>query len=291
MIYMTPTSHYFYSQRLKLHYLDWGNPDNPLLILVHGGMDHARNWDWFAAKMRDEYHIVAVDLRGHGDSEWSNSGDYRIESFMLDLDAFLVHLGEESYKIVAHSLGGNVVVRYAGFYPEKFSHIVAIEGLGFSPKMHAKRQLISIDNQFRDFFMRRRDVEVRQPKKYLDIDSAASRMRDENKFLTPEQAHHLTVHGLRQNEDGTYSWKFDNFLYAFQVGDIPVSDIEYLWGRISCPTLLVYGADSWASNPANDGRLDHFNHARLNIYDNAGHWVQHEQLDKLIEDVRAFLKE
>ena len=66
-----PTSHYFYSQRLKLHYVDWGNPDKPLLVLVHGGRDHCRNWDWVALDLRKHYHIIAPDLRGHGDSDWA----------------------------------------------------------------------------------------------------------------------------------------------------------------------------------------------------------------------------
>ena len=66
-----PTSHYFYSQRLKLHYVDWGNPDKPLLVLVHGGRDHCRNWDWAALDLRKHFHIIAPDLRGHGDSDWA----------------------------------------------------------------------------------------------------------------------------------------------------------------------------------------------------------------------------
>jgi len=285
---MQPTSEYFISQRLKLHYLDWGNPDKPLLLLVHGGMDHARNWDWVARAMRDDYHVVAVDLRGHGDSEWSSSGDYRIEGFMLDLDAWLEHLGDQPVNIVAHSLGGNIVVRYAGFYPEKFKKIVAIEGLGFSPQMQAKRDSTPIEQQFYDFFNRKRSVAKRQPRRYQNMADACARMMQEHTFLNDQQARHLTEYGVRKNEDGTYSWKFDNQLYAYQIGDIPQRDIEYLWGRISCPTLLAYGADSWASNPAEDGRFQHFKTAQLKIYEKAGHWVQHDQLAEFVADIKTF---
>ena len=71
-----PTSHTYFSQRLRLHYVDWGNPGKPPLLLVHGGRDHCRNWDWVAEALRDEWHIIAPDLRGHGDSQWSTDGSY-----------------------------------------------------------------------------------------------------------------------------------------------------------------------------------------------------------------------
>ena len=80
-----PTSHYFYSQRLKLHYVDWGNPDKPLMVLVHGGRDHCRNWDWVALDLRRHYHIIAPDLRGHGDSDWAIGSGYSMIDYVLDL--------------------------------------------------------------------------------------------------------------------------------------------------------------------------------------------------------------
>ena len=80
-----PTSHFYYSQRLKLHYVDWGNHGQPLAILVHGGRDHARNWDFVALALRDRFHVVAPDLRGHGDSDWAIGGAYSITDHVLDL--------------------------------------------------------------------------------------------------------------------------------------------------------------------------------------------------------------
>src|SRR3546814_16149258 len=70
---------------------------------------------------------------------------------------------------------------------------------------------------------------------------------------------------FRSNEDGSWSWKFDNYLNVWPVFDLPQADIEALWSAIACPTLLLYGADSWASNPEKDGRIEHFNHARVKI--------------------------
>src|SRR3546814_6122939 len=87
-------------------------------------------------------------------------------------------------------------------------------------------------------------------------------MMGENAYLTEAQARHLTVHGISRNEDGTWSWKFDNYLNVWPAFDMPHGDIAALWGAITCPTLLLYGANSWASNPERDGRLEHFSTAK-----------------------------
>jgi len=71
-----PTSHTYFSQRLRLHYVDWGNAGKPPLLMIHGGRDHCRNWDWTAAALRHDWHVIAPDLRGHGDSQWSPDGSY-----------------------------------------------------------------------------------------------------------------------------------------------------------------------------------------------------------------------
>ena len=85
-----PTSRFYVSQRLRLHYVDWGNPDAPPLILLHGGRDHSRSWDWTAAALRNDWHVIAPDLRGHGDSAWSPDGAYMMPYFIHDL-AQLIH--------------------------------------------------------------------------------------------------------------------------------------------------------------------------------------------------------
>src|SRR3954470_15042258 len=76
-----PTSHSYFSQRLRLHYVDWGNPTAPPLLMVHGGRDHCRNWDWVAQALKGTYHIIAVDLRGHGDSAWCMGSSYPLSDF------------------------------------------------------------------------------------------------------------------------------------------------------------------------------------------------------------------
>src|SRR3954453_8055387 len=121
----------------------------------------------------------------------------------------------------------------------------------------------------------------------LSVEDAWKRMREENKHLTPEQARHLTLHGVNQNEDGTYSWKFDNFVPSWPPYDMATADVEQLWARITCPTLLLYGKESWASNPATDGRAKHFRSAEVVTVERAGHWVHHDRLAEFLALVRG----
>lgn len=284
-----PTSHTFFSQRLRLHYVDWGNPTAPPLLLVHGGRDHCRNWDWVAAALRKDWHVICPDLRGHGDSQWSPDGNYTMAGYVYDL-AQLIHQQKLApVTIISHSLGGNISLRYTGIYPENVRKIVAIEGLGPSPKMLAARLSKSIDERMRSWIDEQRGLSGRLPRRYGSIEEAFKRMQDENKHLTPAQARHLTVHGISQNEDGTYSWKFDNYVRAFPPYDMTVADTEVLWSRITCPALLVYGKESWASNPQEDGRIASFKTARVESFEGAGHWVHHDKLDGFLKLVRSFI--
>ncbi len=287
--YPGPTSHRYSSQRLRLHYVDWGNPEGEPLLLVHGGRDHCRNWDWVAQSLRHQWHIIAPDLRGHGDSDWSADGHYDMASYIYDL-AQLVHQKQLApVTILAHSLGGNIALRYAGLYPDMVKSIVAIEGLGFSPKVLAERAKKSYDQRLRDWIEEKRSFAGRLSRRYASTDEALERMKSENKHLSPEQAYHLTVHGTSQNEDGTYSWKFDNYVRAWPAFDMPSSEIEKLWKKITSPTLLVYGEESWASSPEKDGRAKFFSNATVKGFSGAGHWVHHDQLTPFLELVRSFL--
>lgn len=284
-----PTSQSFVSQRLRLHYVDWGNPTAPPLILLHGGRDHCRNWDWVAQDLRRDYHIVAPDLRGHGDSAWSSSGDYSMSAFVYDL-AQLVHQQHLApVRIVAHSLGGNIALRYAGAFPETVAKLVAIEGMGPSPAMIAERAKRTPVARLRHWVAETRALAGRIPRRYASIDEALARMQGENSHLTPEQARYLTVHGASQNEDGTYSWKFDNYIRSFSPVDFTPEEQQQLWANIDCPVLLVNGKESWASNPEKDGRAAHFKDVRVVEFENAGHWVHHDRLDAFLAEVRGFL--
>ncbi len=284
-----PTSRVFFSQRLRLHYVDWGNPDAPPLLLLHGGRDHCRNWDWVAEDLRKDWHIIAPDLRGHGDSQWSPDGNYRMDCYIYDLAQLIHQQHLAPLTIVAHSLGGNIALRYTGLYPETVKKLVAIEGLGPSPRSVAKRAHLTLVERMHAWVEEQRALAGRLPRRYASIEEALKRMQEQNRHLTPERARHLTQHGVNQNEDGTYSWKFDNYVRSWPAYDMGYDEIDRLWSRIICPTLLIYGQESWASNPEGDGRLAAFQNARVATIPNAGHWVQHDQLETFLSEVRAFL--
>jgi pimeloyl-ACP methyl ester carboxylesterase len=284
-----PVSSYYVSQRLRLHFVDWGNHEKPPLVLVHGGRDHARNWDWVAKSLRNDYHVIAPDLRGHGDSEWARGGHYMIQEFVLDLAQLLNALDLFPITLVGHSLGGSVVTHYTSVYPDNVKKLVNIEGLGPPPAMI--KGVLSIPSWQRtaNWIKQVREFSSKKPKHYPSIAAAAQRMLDANSFLSPEQAHHLTVHGVARNEDGTFSWKFDNYVRLFYPQRYDMDETKAMWGRISCPTLLVTGEQSDFGDPTADGRIDAFNNARLEAVPDAGHWVHHDQLDQFLKLLEDFL--
>jgi len=285
-----PTSHNYFSQRLRLHYVDWGNEDAPPLLLIHGGRDHCRNWDWVAERLRDRYHVIAPDLRGHGDSQWASGANYSEINYVYDIAQLVHQKARGPVTIIAHSLGGSIALLYSGIFPETVKRVVAIEGLGPSPAMLQKMREKPIEQRVRNWITERREMAGRTARKYTTLEDAVARMQEENKRLSDEQALHLTTHGALQNEDGTYSWKFDNFVrLGGGPGGLSVEDQRQIWGCITAPVLLVRGAESWASDPVADGRIKHFRDARLVNVEGAGHWVHHDRLETFMDHIENFL--
>ncbi len=283
-----PTSHRFVSQRLALNYVDWGNPDAPLLVLVHGGQDHARNWDWVARRLRHKWHIICPDLRGHGDSAWSPDGSYSMGYYVADLAQLIHQTSDGPIHIVGHSLGGAISLRYSGLYPERVAKLAAIEGLGISPL--DERPSKPVAEVWREWIDKRRGLSARTPRRYASVAEACARMQEENKHLSAENALHLTIHGVSRNEDGSYSWKFDNYVRSGLPGGVTDNELHELWHNIDCPVWLVHGADSWAHHPGKDGRAGYFKQASVTSYENAGHWVHHDRLESFVADLEAFLE-
>ena len=284
-----PTSHIYFSQRLRLHYVDWGNPDAPPLLLVHGGRDHCRNWDWVAQALKDDYHIIAPDLRGHGDSAWMVGGSYNQIDYVYDIAQLLRQTGMQPVTIIGHSLGGSITLQYAGLYPENVKKLVAIEGMGPPPEIIKERIEQPIEDRLKLWVEDLQKLSGRMPRRYASLEDAYERMQTENPHLTEQQARHLTIHGSNQNEDGTYSWKFDNYIRAFPPIGVDFEQQHHLWSRITCPSLLIRGTESWASDPSKDGRARHFQNATVVNIPNAGHWVHHDQLDEFLRVTREFL--
>jgi len=285
-----PASQSYFSQRLRLRYVDWGNAEKPPLILLHGGKDHCRNWDWVAQELRNDWHIIAPDIRGHGDSQWSTDGNYAMMAMVTDLAQLIHQLDLSPVSIVAHSMGGNIALRYTGLYPDTVRRLVAIEGLGPGPEMLAEREKVGQLQRLRNSIEEKRKAAGRQVKRYAAFDDALKRMQEANDHLSDEQARHLTTYAVIRNEDGSYSWKFDPYVQHWDTVDLQQSDIYRLWNNITCPTQLHYGDDSWASNPQKDGRIKHFgDNVAVKSFANAGHWLHHDQFDQFVGELKAFL--
>lgn len=288
-----PTSHVYFSQRLRLHYVDWGNESAPPMLLIHGGRDHCRNWDWVAERFRDRYHIVAPDLRGHGDSQWMMGGSYSMTDYVYDIAQLIHQKNMQPVTIIGHSLGGSIALMYTGLYPETVRKLVAIEGMGPPPQLIQERINQPIENRLKAWIDELRKISGRIPRRYASLEEAYERMQSENPHLSESQARHLTIHGSNQNEDGTFSWKFDNYVRSFSPNQLPFEDQYKLYARITCPTLLFRGTESWASDPTVDGRAAHFTRTKVRMenIEKAGHWVHHDQLDRFCEITDRFLRD
>jgi pimeloyl-ACP methyl ester carboxylesterase len=283
---LEPVSHYYYSHRLKLQFWDWGQDNLPPLLLVHGGLDHARNWDWVASSLREHFHVYAMDLRGHGNSAWAPGSAYTIAEHVLDIATLVDVLGAEKIHLIGHSLGGILTLGYAGLYPERVAKVIAIEGLGLPAghriyKPAAERMRAWIDSV--------RKSENRETHTYPTLESAVARMKEANPHLSAEVAHHLTVHGTNWNNDGSLSWKFDNYVRALPPYGHNIAEQRAIYGEIACPVLLVWGRESWLPDPDTDERASAIPNRQVLKVDNAGHWVHHDQLDLFLAESRRFL--
>ncbi len=281
-----PESRYYYSQRLKLHYAVWGDDGKPPLILIHGGRDHCRNWDRVALALNDRYTIYAPDLRGHGDSGWALGTMYSLPEFVLDVATLVAELGEDPLTIVGHSLGGAIALQYAGTFPNRVRKVVAVEGLGPPTIEHQPAHL-----RMRHWIDHMHEMERRQPRRYASVEDATRRMLEANPHLTADMAHHLTLHGTHDNDDGTLSWKFDNYVRIRSPYEFNLEDAQDIWSRIQVPVLLIKGAESWAPDPEKSGRAVTIRNYRSVTVQDSGHWVHHDQLDRFLEAVTEFLGE
>lgn len=290
MTQMTPRLSRVASQRLELSVAEWGPVAAPPVVFVHGGRDQKRSWDWVVRRLAHERRLITYDLRGHGDSDRTNDGGYSIMDHVYDLASLIDHFGLSEFDLVGHSLGGNIALRYAGIFPEQIRTLTAMEGLGPSPRMLEERKAVPLDQRLREWIDERRKVSGRAPRRMQSLDEAKQRMRARFDQLTDAQIDHLSATGIRENDDGSVRWAYDPAAIGRTPTDLSVEDWEYLWTNITCPTWLVYGADSWASDPSKDGRADHFKNAEVTVFEDAGHWLHHDQFDSFMDRLVPFLE-
>ena len=278
-----PENRFYESQGLQLHYADWGNENAPPLILVHGGRDHCRSWDLIARSLQRHFHVVAPDLRGHGDSNWTKGGSYALTEYVYDLSQLVRSMAARHVTLVGHSMGGMVGLIYAGTFPDQVSRLVVLDGVTVLP--NAKRALAH--ERIAKWVGQLDKLENREPRRYRSIEEAAAQMHTRNPRLPSELLQHLAAFGVRRNKDDTYSWKFDPCQRAMAPHRLSPDDHVSLWSRIACPTLLLHAEESFLESPA--GVADYFQHARPETISGAGHWLHHEKPDEVLGVIRTFL--
>ena len=284
---MEPVSHFFYSHRLKLQFWDWGTGGKPPLILVHGGLDHARNWDWVARALRDDYHVYALDLRGHGNSAWAPGALYSVMEHVLDLAALAEVIKSYPVNIIGHSLGAITTLMYSGIYPDRVKKLVAIEGVG----LPVQENKYTASERARRWIEKVRAAENRSPHSYPDLASAKARMKEANPFLSDSVAEHLTLHGTNWNADGSLIWKFDNYARLFPPYGADLEDADEILRRITAPALLFWGRQSFAKDPDENALGKAIATREVVRVDQAGHWVHHDQLEIFLRETKRFLNQ
>ncbi len=280
-----PKSRFYESQGLRLHYADWGNEDAPPLILIHGGRDHCRSWDALAQSLRQQFHVLAPDLRGHGDSDWAKGGSYALTEYVYDLTRLVETMAATQVTLIGHSMGGMVGLMYAGAFPDRVSRLVVLDGVTVLPGAKPP----PAHERIAKWIGQLDKLHDRAPRRYRSIEEAAAQMSAHNKRLSRELALHLATHGARQNPDGTYSWKFDPYQRAMAPQRLSPEDHIALWSRISCPTLLLHAEESPLGGARAAGLTGHFQKARTETISGAGHWLQHDRPREVLRAIRSFL--
>lgn len=240
---MEPTSRHVRGHHdLRLHLLDWGRGEEPLL-LMHGFGHSARVWDPFVADLVDRYHVLALDARGHGDSQHDPEYRYHHAGMAKDLEVVLDELGLESIVLVAHSMGGYAALRFVARHPERVHRLVLVD----AGAQLASRARQSVERQAPD-------ATYANEGEYVDAISSA------HPFTPRETLLRLAPHWLRETEDGRLAPRLDPaFLKPRSSPDAPANkrafdrkgwareETERLWGycaAVACPTLVMRGEHS-----------------------------------------------
>ncbi len=181
-------------------------------------------------------------------------------------------------------MGGMVSLAYAGTYPAQVSRLGVLDGIFL-----AGARRTPIHEQMSRWIDQLDRIGDREASTFRTIEEASQRLSTRNKRLTPALALHLARHGLRQDSDGLYRWKFDHHLRARAPYRLLPDDYTGLWSRITCPTLLMWGDESYLPDPEAAGLLAHFKQAEMQKIAGAGHWLHHDRLDVVLASLRRFL--
>jgi pimeloyl-ACP methyl ester carboxylesterase len=272
---------------LAYHVLEWGDAadHDHTVVLVHGFLDLAWTWDEIAAQLAAGFHVVAPDLRGHGDSDWVGPGGYyHFFDYVADLDAVIARLGRTRVSVVGHSMGGSVASYWAGTRPDRVSRLALLEGLG-PPEI-----TVPVPERTARWIATWIEARARGGRVMADADDAAQRLLRHDPLLVPARARRLVDHGTAPVPGGV-TWKHDPlhltagpYLYRRDVA-------AQFWSRITAPVLVVDGGASRMRVPDAEAteRMAHFRDVRHEVLADAGHALQRHRPAELAALLAEFL--
>ena len=289
---MKVRDHTFDVRGLKIHYAEWGDRTDVLLVLVHGFLDHARSWDPFIEVLQRvssrPLWIVAPDCRGHGDSGWVGAGGYyHFPDYVLDLDCLIQILGVPSVHLMGHSMGGSISFQYSGTFPDRVKKLILVEGLG-PPGLDFATAPLKMEKWLADM----KTWKGKRTSEYSSVQSAAVRLRRENPRLSPELALSLAGHGTKRNGSGKWVWKFDPLHRTTCPQPFYVGHATEFLRRIQCPVLIIWGERGYRSLRADaDRRLAALARRSTVEIPEAGHMVHHDDPEGLARAATEFLNQ
>ena len=227
---MTATDHTVEINSLNLHYLEWGEAFRPVILLLHGFMGHAHVWDDLASALSPSYRVLALDQRGHGDSDWSADACYGMDQHFADLSVFIDSLQVKKLILLGHSMGGRNALFYTACRPEKVARLMLVDARitsGQEADPALQRQITTLPVRVRQI----REVEVVLRRLYP--------------HLTAGVCSHIAGHGYRKNNDGWLAPKFDmRMSRQLRKNGEPLMDLRQMIGNVTCPVLFVRGKES-----------------------------------------------
>jgi len=280
---LLPEKRLLTANRLTHNLLTWGNR-GPVVLLLHGFLEHAHAWDWVAPRLAAAgYSVFALDWRGHGDSEWIGAGGYyHFADYTADLAFVVRELGGRA-ALVGHSMGGNAALVYAGTETERVTAVVTIEGIG-----PPGRDPGTAPDSFSEWLRDLQRIDHRQGRG-VTLEEATRRLRQSFPAFSQEVARHMAEFGTREN-GGKRFWKFDPLHQTRSPQPYYVAQAQAFWRRIACPVLYVEGTASFASLPLSDvaERLAVMGAGRA-VIKGAGHHPHLERPEELSQTILRFL--
>ena len=289
-------SHYVDVRGLRQHVVTWGDPAAPVVLMLHGWMDVGASFQFLVDALRDDWHVVAPDLRGFGRSQWQPQG-YWFQDYVADLDVLVEQFAPGTpVRLVGHSLGGNIVMHYAGVRRDRVAAVVALDGFGipFETPDAAPAKLSKWLDALRD---------PPQFKPYASLAAVATRLQKTNPRLSRDKAEFLASWWARELPDGRAELASDPRHKMPFPTVYRMEEIFAVWGSIAAPVLWVAAAQSdiprWLDPAKADGhdgldgiraRLAHVPTGTLAIVQDAGHMVHHDQPDAVARVIEPFLR-